>query len=51
MWTCVEDRISNGTQFGKVIKKLIFGDVFADRQNLFQNKPLTDKLKCHLQVQ
>ena len=50
MWTCVEDRIENGTKLGKVIKKVIFGDIFADRNNLFKNNPLTVEFKKYLQV-
>lgn len=50
MWTCVEDRIDNGTKLGKVIKKVIFGQVYADRRNLFQNNPLSAEMKTLLKV-
>jgi len=49
-WTCVEDRIDNGTKLGKVIKKIIFGDIFADRTHLFKNRPMSFDLKLNLQV-
>ena len=46
----MEDRIDNGTKLGKVIKKIIFGDIYANRKSLFQKNPLTQELQCHLQV-
>jgi len=50
MWTCVEDRIDNGTKLGKIIKKVIFGEIYADRKHLFKNIPMTLGFKEHLQV-
>ena len=50
MWICVEDRIENGTKLGKIIKKITFGEIYADRNNLFKNNPLTEEFRKHLQV-
>ena len=40
MWHCVEDRVENGSQYGRIIRKIIFGDIFASRSSVIQQRPI-----------
>ena len=40
MWNCVEDRVSQG-HFGRVIRKVIFQDIYADRTAVLSEKPIS----------
>ena len=50
IWNCVEDRIQNGTKFGKIGRKIIFGNIFADRTALLSNNPIPTAAIPHLKV-
>ena len=41
MWSCVEDRIEEGEMFGRIIRKLIFEDLYADRTAILSQKPIS----------
>ena len=34
IWNCVEDRINDGTKYGRVIRKIIFGDIFKNKTDI-----------------
>ena len=38
-WSCVEDRIADG-QFGRVLRKIVFDDIYADRTALLSRHPI-----------
>lgn len=38
-WSCVEDRVSDGP-FGRVLRKIIFDDIYADRTALLSRHPI-----------
>lgn len=40
MWNCVEEQVENETKYGRVIRKIIFGDIFADRTSVLKQKPI-----------
>ena len=50
MWNCVEDRINQGGKFGRVIRKLIFEDVYADRSAVLSQMPIARNTLPHLKV-
>ena len=31
MWNCVEERIDQGKKYGRVLRKVIFEDIYTDR--------------------
>jgi len=49
MWNCVEDRVSQG-HFGRVIRKVIFQDVYADRTAVLSEKPIATNTLPFLKV-
>ena len=50
MWTCVEDRIDDGTEFGCMIRKIIFDDIYADRKAAITSNPIPPTVIKHLKV-
>jgi len=44
-WNCVETRIDNGTKYGRIVRKIIFGDIFANRSQLLSQNPLNNNHK------
>ena len=51
MWNCVEDRINRqGGKFGRVIRKLIFEDIYADRTAVLSQNPISRNTLPHLKV-
>ena len=49
MWNCVEDRVSQG-HFGRVIRKVIFQNVYADRTAVLSEKPIAQSTLPFLKV-
>ena len=49
-WNCVETRIDNGTKYGRIVRKIIFGDIFANRSQLLSQNPLNNNHKKLLKV-
>jgi len=41
MWNCVEDRVEHGGKFGRIIRKIIFEDVYTDRESVICRVPVT----------
>ena len=31
MWNCVEERFDQGKKYGRVLRKIIFGDIYTDQ--------------------
>ena len=50
MLNCVEDRIENGSKFRRVVRKLIFGDIFADKTAVLSSNPIPATAYRHLNV-
>ena len=38
MWNCVEERIDQGKKYGRVLRKVIFEDIYTDRGKVRPNK-------------
>ena len=49
-WNCVETRIDNGTKYGRIVRKIVFGDIFANRSQLLSQNPLNNNHKKLLKV-
>jgi len=49
-WNCVEDRVDNGTKYGRIIRKIIQGDIFADKTAVFSSNPIPPNALRHLNV-
>ena len=54
IWNCVEDRIDDGTKYGRVIRKIIFGDIFKNKNDINIQNPISNQnlqfLKVNTQV-
>ena len=54
IWNCVEDRIDDGTKYGRVIRKIIFGDIFKNENDINIQNPISNQnlqfLKVNTQV-
>lgn len=50
MWHCVEERVTDIDDFGRLRRKIIFDDVFTDRNALLGNNPIPEGTQGHLQV-
>ena len=50
MWNCVEDRVEHGGKFGRIIRKIIFEDVYADRESVICRVPVTKATLTDLKV-
>jgi len=50
MWNAVEDRVAQGSKFGRVIRKLIFEDVYADRNAVVAQMPIPKNTLPYLKV-
>jgi len=48
MWNCIEDRIDDGTKYGRIIRKFIFGEIFADRTAVLSSNPIPRGAMKHL---
>ena len=44
MWHCVEERQDNIENYGRIRRKIIFGDIFRNRENLLQGRIATFKV-------
>jgi len=47
-WSCIEDRVDNGTKYGRIIRKIIQGDIFADKTAVFSSNPIPPNALRHL---
>ena len=52
MWHCVEERQDNIENYGRIRRKIIFGEIFKSRENLLQGKQngRIGSLKVNFQV-
>ena len=50
MWHCVEERSKEVTDFGRFQRKVLFEEIYADRQSIIANNPLSAKTQTQLQV-
>ena len=49
MWTCIEERnVSN--KFGRIIRKIVFGHIYATRTALLSSNPIPISALEHLEV-
>ena len=52
MWNCVEDRIGNEDRmYSRVIRKLIFEDLYADRSAVLSRRPIAKDTLPQLKVE
>ena len=49
MWTCIEERNGN-EKFGRIIRKIIFGHIYATRTALLSSNPIPTSALEHLEV-
>ena len=49
MWNCVEDRVDHG-QFGRIMRRIIFRNVYADRSAVLSEKPIAKNTLGFLKV-
>jgi len=49
-WICVEDRIDTGSDHGRVIRKLISSNLFADKMAILSNNPIPASAHRHLNM-
>ena len=50
MWNCVEDRVEEGHKFGRIMRKLIFGDIYAVRNSVLSKDPISHNTITALKV-
>ena len=50
MWNCVEDRVENGAKFGRIVRKLIFEDLYIDRESVLCRVPVEKATLTDLKV-
>ena len=51
MWNCVEDRVeSRDRMYSRVIRKLIFDEIYSDRNAVLGQKPIPAKIISNLKV-
>ena len=50
MWNCVEDRVEEGHKFGRIMRKLIFGDIYAVRNSVLSKDPISHHTITALKV-
>jgi len=50
MWNCIEDRIEQGGKFGRIIRKLVFEDIYSDRNAVLSQNPIARNTLPHLKV-
>jgi len=52
IWNCVEERVTierdNGAQYGRMVRKIIFGDIFADKMAVLSRNPIPNAAHRHL---
>ncbi|CBY22587.1 unnamed protein product [Oikopleura dioica] len=48
MWNCVEDRVGGDKYGGRVIRKIIFDDIYADRIAVLSQNPISRTAYPHL---
>lgn len=51
IWNCVEDRIDDGSKYGRVSRKIIFGNIYADKTAVLSRNPIPVDAHTHLKVQ
>ena len=50
MWSCVEERMTDQGPFPKYERKILFGDMYAERKHALANSPMTMGIREQLQV-
>ena len=50
MWNCVEDRVGSDKYGGRVIRRIIFDDIYADRIAVLSQNPISRAAYPHLKV-
>ena len=51
MWNCVEDRVEGKDRmYSRVIRKLIFDEIYSDRNAVLGQKPIPKKILTNLKV-
>ena len=54
IWNCVEERVTierdNGAQYGRMVRKIIFGEIFADKMAVLSRNPIPNAAHRHLNV-
>jgi hypothetical protein len=50
MWNCVEDRVGGDKFGGRVIRRIIFDDIYADRIAVLSQNPISRAAYPHLKV-
>ena len=50
MWNCIEDRVKDGDKFGRVIRKLVFENIYSDRNAVLAQNPIAANTLPHLKV-
>jgi hypothetical protein len=50
MWNAVEDRIETGTKYGRIVRKLVFQDIYADRNSVLSKAPISQETIPYLKV-
>ena len=50
IWNCVEDRIDDGSKYGRVSRKIIFGNIYADKTAVLSRNPIPVDAHTHLKV-
>lgn len=48
MWTCIEER--NNEKFGRIIRKIVFGNIYATRTALLSSNPIPMAALEHLEI-
>ena len=49
MWTCIEERNGNN-KFGRIMRKIVFGHIYATRTALLSSNPIPTTALEHLEV-
>ena len=49
MWTCIEERNGN-KKFGRIVRKIVFGHIYATRTALLSSNPIPTTALEHLEV-
>lgn len=50
IWNCVEDRIDDGSKYGRVSRKIIFGNIYADKTAVLSRNPISIEAHTHLKT-
>ena len=54
IWSCVEERViikrDNGQTYGRMVRRIVFGDIFADKMAVLSRNPIPIIAHRHLNV-